>query len=64
MAGMELLAATAREVTDTAAESSAFSQENFMRIPPIVFSLRWGEDRFLLVIIVVGEKNVEKKDEP
>jgi hypothetical protein len=49
MAGMELLAATAREVMDTALDSRAFSQENFIEVPPISFSLsrrRGGEDFF------------------
>jgi len=36
MAGMELLTATAREVVATAADRSAFSQENFMGVPPCV----------------------------
>jgi len=36
MAGMELLVATAREVTDTAADSRAFSQENLIGIPPVL----------------------------
>jgi len=38
MAGMELFAATARDATDTAAESRAFSQENFIGMPPVSFS--------------------------
>ena len=45
MAGMELFAATALEVTVTALDSKTFSQENFMVIPPISFSLcKEGED--------------------
>ena len=43
MAGIELLAATAREATVTAEDSRAFSQENFIWIPPISFSLPEGE---------------------
>jgi hypothetical protein len=40
MAGMELLAATAREVVDMALDRSAFSQENFINGPSdFVFSL-------------------------
>jgi len=60
MAGMELLAATAREVMATADDRSAFSQENFMGVPPVSFSPQRGEDRFILVITAVGKKNVEK----
>ena len=37
MAGIELLAATAREVTDTAADRRAFSQENFILDPSSFF---------------------------
>jgi hypothetical protein len=52
MAGMELLAATAREVMDTAADSRAFSQENFIKVPPISFSPdQEGEDLFLVTVV-------------
>ena len=48
MAGMELFAATALDAMDTAAVSSAFSQENFMGLPPSrrssPLSLKRGED--------------------
>jgi hypothetical protein len=63
IAGIELLAATAREVTETAADSRAFSQENFITVPPISFSLRNRRRGYFLVTVVRRRKKCGKKPE-
>jgi len=45
MAGIELFGETAREAVDTAVESRAFSQENFITDLLGSFSLEGGEER-------------------
>jgi hypothetical protein len=53
IAGMELLAATAREVTETAADSSAFSQENFITGSSNLVLSPPQEERMKILVTVV-----------
>ena len=59
MAAMELLTATAREVTETAADNRAFSQENFMLSSSLSLP-HIGEDRIYLVTVVRRRKKCGK----